>query len=419
MTPVERARPQSTDEVVEIVRSARERELRVKPVGTGHSFSGIAVAPGIQLDMSGLTGIRGADGTRVRVGSGTRLHDLSLQLVPLGLALQNLGDIDVQTISGATSTGTHGTGREFGGLATTVAGATLVTGNAEVLTVSRDENADLLPAVALGLGALGVLTELTIETVPSFVLAVDEHPEPLDLVLSEWTERVDGADHFEFYWFPHTEFVLGRTSNRLPGDVPTTPIPALRRWWEDSVLSNSAFTLSTNIQRAFPRWTPAINRWSIHQWNDHRFTDASYRAFVTERTLRFREMEYAIPLAEVPEVLRAIGALIERKGWTISFPIEVRAVAADDLWLSTATGRKSGYIAVHRQFHEDPTEYFQAVEEIMRAHDGRPHWGKMNWRTAEDLAPAYPRFGDFLGVRDRLDPARVFTNDYLDRVLGK
>jgi FAD-linked oxidoreductase len=418
ITPIERLRPQSVDEVVAIVQSARDRNLRVKPVGTSHSFSGIAVAPDIQLDMSGLTGLRRSSGMDATIGAGTCLADLPPLLNPLGLALQNMGDIDVQTLSGATSTGTHGTGGKFGGLATQITGATLVTGTGDVLTIDGTQNPELLPAVSVGLGALGVLVDLTVRCVPSFVLQAVEQPEPLDDVLDNWKERVDGADHFEFYWFPHTKAALTKTNTRLPADAEMKPLGSFKRWFDDSFMANDLYRITCALQRAFPSMTPGFNRLSSKLTGNREFTDASYRVFATMRKVRFREMEYAIPQDQVPEVLREIDALIERKRWTVSFPVEVRAAAADDLWMSTATGRPTGYIAVHRHFREDQTEYFAAVEEIMMAHDGRPHWGKMNGRTAADLAPAYPRFGDFLDVRDRLDPNRVFANDYLNRVLG-
>jgi FAD-linked oxidoreductase len=418
VTPGERIRPESADDVVGIVQSARDRNLRVKPVGSSHSFSGIAVAPGIQLDMSGLTGLVGSNGNEVTLAAGTVLHNLPELMSPLGLALQNMGDIDVQTISGATSTGTHGTGAGFGGLATRITGATLVTGTGEVLTVSRAENSELLPAVALGLGSLGVLIDITVDCVPAFALHLVERPEPLDEVLDSWQERIDGSDHFEFYWFTNTRIALTKTSTRLPGDAPLHPLRPFTRWFEDSVMQNTVYGVATEVVRAFPKLTPRLNRIATETVNHRQFTEISHRTFATPRRVRFREMEYAIPQAQVPEVLREIDALVERNGWSISFPIEVRAAAADDLWMSTASGRATGYVAVHRYYKEDPTEYFAAVEEIFKAHEGRPHWGKMNTRTAEDLRPAYPRFDDFLKVRDRLDPDRVFTNDYLDRILG-
>jgi FAD-linked oxidoreductase len=418
-TPVEVVRPTSVDGVVAIVKSARDRGLTVKAVGSSHSFTGIAVANGIQIDMSGVTGLRSVDGTRVTLGAGTQLRDLPQLLDPLGLALQNMGDIDAQTLAGATSTGTHGTGGDFGGLATRITGATLVDGSGAVVTVSATENAELLPAVALGLGALGILTDITVDCVPTFVLSAVERPEPLADVLDGWQQRVASSDHFEFYWFPHTTSALTKTNTRLPADAQTKPLTAGKRWFDDTLMSNTLFAGTTALQRTFPGTTPSINRLSSRLTGNRDFSDRSHRVFVTDRRVRFREMEYAIPVAEIPDTLREIDALIERKGWTVSFPVEVRATAADDLWMSTASGRSTGYIAVHRYFREDPTEYFTAVEEIFMAHGGRPHWGKMNTRTAEDLAPAYPRFGDFLRVRDRLDPDRVFANAYLERVLGK
>jgi FAD-linked oxidoreductase len=403
---------------VALVRSARERGLRVKPLGTGHSFSGIAVAPGIQVDTSGLVGVLSVDGEEVKVGAGMPLRALSAELEPLGLALENMGDIDVQTAAGATSTGTHGSGGRFGGLATRITGATLVTGTGELITVNSTENAELLPAVSLGLGALGMLVDLTIKCVPAFGLHVVERPEPLEPVLKGWEQRVAEADHFEFYWFPHTNVAMAKTSTRLPGDAPVQPLGRMQRWFDDSFMANTVFAASMAFQRSFPRTTPALNRFSTHHWSNREFSDLASRAFATERSARFREMEYAVPFADVPGILREIDALIRRRDWTVSFPIEVRAAAADDLWMSTASGRATGYLAIHRYFREDPAEYFGAVEEIMIDHGGRPHWGKMNWRTAESLATVYPRFGDFLAVRDRLDPDRVFANDYLDRVLG-
>lgn len=419
VAPVQVRRPRSTQDVVDAVRAARDLGLRVKAIGAGHSFTGIAVAPGIQLDMSAMTGVRAVDGTRVTLGAGTVLHDLQALLDPHGLALQNMGDIDSQTIAGATSTGTHGTGARFGGLATRITGATLVTGDGSVLTVNEKENANLLPAVSLGLGALGILVDITVDCVPSFVLSAVERPEPLDEVLGGWEQRVDESDHFEFYWFPHTTSALTKTNTRLAADAVTKPLSPGKRWFDDSLMSNTLFAGTTALQKAMPRTTPAINRLSTRLTGNRDFSDASYRVFVTERRVRFREMEYAIPLADVPDALREVNALIERRGWTISFPIEVRAAAPDNLWMSTATGRATGYIAVHRYFREDPTEYFSAVEEIMKSHGGRPHWGKMNNRTAADLAPAYPKFGEFVKVRNRLDPDRIFTNAYLDRVLGQ
>ncbi|GAA1060837.1 D-arabinono-1,4-lactone oxidase [Agromyces bracchium] len=393
---------------------------RIKPVGSGHSFTAIAAAPDIQLDLADLSGVYAADAAtgRVSLGAGTPLHRLPHLLAPYGLAMPNMGDIDRQTISGATSTGTHGTGIGFGGLATQVVGARLVTGTGELLTVSETERPELLPAVRVGLGALGVITELTLQLVPRFVLHAVERTEPLDLVLDEWMPRVREHDHFEFYWFPHTATALTKTNTRLPGDAHRTPLGRAERWLSDEVLANGVYRAMCALGRIAPPVTPPLARLVDRFTGNRDFSDFSPNVFTTNRSVRFREMEYAIPLEAIPEAFRAIRSLIEARGWRISFPIEVRAAASDENWLSTAYGRQTGYIAVHRYFREDPTEYFAGVEEIMRSFGGRPHWGKMHTQTAETLREVYPRFDEFLEVRDRLDPDRRFANPHLDRVLG-
>ena len=167
-----------------------------------------------------------------------------------------------------------------------------------------------------------------------------------------------------------------------------------------------------------PGTTPPLNRLSEKFVAHREVTDGWHSVFTSPRRVRFREMEYALPVEHVPAAVRAVRELIDSRGWRVTFPVEVRIAAADENWLSTAYGRETGYIAVHRYYREDPTEYFREIEAIMRDHDGRPHWGKMHTRTAADLRPAYPHFDDFLAVRDRLDPERRFANEYLARVLG-
>jgi FAD/FMN-containing dehydrogenase len=250
------------------------------------------------------------------------------------------------------------------------------------------------------------------------MLRAVEKPEPLDEVLDDWMARSAGVDHFEFYWFPHTEIALTKTNSRLPLDVEPRRQSAMTRWVDDELLSNGVFQLTCALNRMVPPLVGPINRLAQRLVAEREIIDHSYAVFTAPRRVRFREMEYAIPAEKVPDALRAIQALIAHRGWRISFPVEVRVAAPDENWLSTAHGRLTGYIAVHRYVGEDPTAYFTEVEAIMREFDGRPHWGKMNFRSADDLRPSYPRFDDFLGVRDELDPQRRFANPYLARVLG-
>ena len=402
------------------MRAAAGSGIPIKAVGSGHSFTGIAVAPGVQLALDDLTGLIGrptADGLAT-FHAGTRLHEIPRLLAPYGLAMINLGDIDRQSISGAISTGTHGTGSAFAGLAGQVRGVTLVTGDGELLRVDADENPELLPAVSLGLGALGILAEVTIACVPRFLLEAVEQPEPLDDVLGTIAERAASVDHFEFYWFPHTGTALTKTNRRIPGTAGKKPQAMLSQWVDDTVLANGLYRATCLVGTVLPPAIPTLNRLAEKLSGNRRFTDHSHKVFTTRRTVRFREMEYGVAAQHVPAILREIDALIARRRWRISFPVEVRFAAADDLWLSAAFGRETGYIAVHRYHRETPTEYFAAVETIFREHGGRPHWGKMHTQDAASLSALYPRFDDVLALRDRLDPRRLFANPYLDRVLG-
>jgi FAD-linked oxidoreductase len=418
--PVRIERPSSPEAVQRAVEAAAASGLRVKPAGAGHSFSGIAVPPDVLLDLDELSGVVAADPAagRVTLAAGTRLHALPRLLAPYGLALENMGDIDRQTISGAVSTGTHGTGLAFGGLAARVVGARLVTGTGELLEVSETSRPDLLPAVRVGLGALGVLVDLTVQLVPRFMLHAVERPEPLDAVLEAWPERAAAADHFEFYWFPHTATALTKTNTRLPADAPRRPLGRFARFVDDELLANGLYRAVCGIGRMAPAMTPVFARRVERLTGNREFTDASPAVFTSHRGVRFTEMEYAVPFEAVPEAFAEVRALIARRGWRISFPLEVRAAAADDAWLSTAHGRRTGYIAVHRYHRENPAEYFGAVEEIMLAHGGRPHWGKMHSLRDATLRERYPHFDDFLAVREELDPERRFANAYLERVLG-
>ncbi|HZU92346.1 MAG TPA: D-arabinono-1,4-lactone oxidase [Microbacterium sp.] len=418
--PLRVERPRTPEGVQRAVTAAVAQSLTVKAVGAGHSFTGIAVAPGVLLELDDLQGLVSADAAtgRVTLLSGTRLHRIPALLAPYGLAMENLGDIDRQSIAGAISTGTHGTGARFGGLATQVVGVTMITAAGEFLRIDEQRNSEMLPAAALGLGALGIIVEVTLQCVPAFVMQAVDEPAPLADVLATLDGRVAASDHFEFYWFPHTDVALTKRQTRLPESAKREPLPAVGRWIDETLLSNGVYRVVCAAGRAAPAITPPFSRLAVTLTGDRRYTDLSHRVLTQSRTVRFREMEYALPVENVVPAFRAVQALIARRGWRIEFPIEVRFAREDDRWLSTAHGRATGYIAVHRYWRNDPTEYFGAVEQIMLEHGGRPHWGKLHTLSAEQLRERYPRFDDFTALRDRLDPERRFSNRHLDRILG-
>lgn len=411
--------PVTVDEVVGIVGRARDAGRTIRPVGSGHSFSAAARPDDEQLVLDGIAGLRSVDRERCRATllAGTRLREIPELLAPHGLAMENLGDIDAQTIAGAISTGTHGTGLGFRSVGASVVAATLVDGTGEVVRVSEDEHAELLPAVRLGLGALGVLVDVTLQLVPAFALSAVEQTVALEGVLQDWAGINERTDHFELYWFPTTEVAVTKSNTRVHG--PLAPRSAIGRFVDERLLTDVGHRALLAVGALAPRTVPAINALSAHVMPRGAFTEASHRVFTAPRAVRFREMEYGIPFAAVPEALREIDRALRRADLAVTFPFEVRAIGADDAHLSAAQGRDTGYIAVHRWWREDPRPLFDLVEPILLAHEGRPHWGKMHSLRAPELEERFPGFDAFLAARDRLDPERVFASEWTRRMLGR
>jgi L-gulono-1,4-lactone dehydrogenase len=417
--PRRAATPRSADEVADEIRRAAADGLTVRMAGTGHSFTPAAATTGVMLRPGGLTGLRSVDAAAglVTVGAGCPLHVLNAELLARGLSLANMGDIQVQTVAGAIQTGTHGTGRDVGGMAAQVAGLELVLADGTVTTCSADAPAGgLFDATRVGLGALGVLTAVTFRVVPAFLLEACEEPMRWSEVIVRLDELTSENEHFEFYWFPHTEGCLTKRNNRSPG--PARPLGRLRYLLDDEFLSNTVFGVTSRLGHAVPAVIKTVNGVAGKALGSRSYVDAAYKVFTSPRRVRFKEQEYAVPRESLADVLAEIRALFARRDWRISFPIEVRVAPGDDPWLSTAYRRNSAYIAIH-VFHASPhLEYFRDVENVMTAVGGRPHWGKMHTRSAEQLGTAYPNFGAFVALRDELDPERRFGNAYLDQVLG-
>ncbi|HEX5598086.1 MAG TPA: D-arabinono-1,4-lactone oxidase [Micromonosporaceae bacterium] len=410
--------PTNEDEVAAAVRAAVANGRRIKPVGSAHSFTDIAHTDDQRLDLSRLAGLISVDTEtrRVTVGAGLTLRVLNQVLAAHNLALPNLGDIDAQTISGAISTGTHGTGADYGCLSTFVDELALVTAAGDLLRCSATEHPDVFAAARVGLGAVGVIVAVTLRCVDAFMLQADEQPAPLAAVLDDLPAHIANNDHFEFYWFPYTERVQTKANNRVPADHQ--PLSRLRRWLDDDFLSNTVFTGACRLGKAIPAVVPAISAVSARALTARTYTAVSHRVFCTPRRVRFVEMEYALPRPALPDALAALRRIIDTLPFKVLFPVEVRFTAPDDIWLSHGYGRESAYLAIHQYVGVPYEPYFQAFEKVAAAMGGRPHWGKLHYRDAESLRPAYPRFADFLAVRDRLDPDRVFANTYTERVLG-
>lgn len=416
--PAAFAAPASREDLVAAVVAAAEAGRRVSVAGSLHSFTETALTDGTLVDLGALHGVLEADAASglVRVGAGTVLAELNEELARLGLAMENLGDVDRQTIAGAISTGTHGTGARFANISSRVEAIELVLGDGSVRELTAAAEPELLRAARVGVGALGAIVSVTLRCLPAFTLSRVDSPQPRERVLDEFERRALANDHFELFTFPYSEAALVLERNRT--EEPPRPHGRAVAYLREVALENWALEALAATGRALPRAIPALSRVAGWAASSYAKTDRSDRIFVNQRRVRFTESEYAVPREHGPEAARRVIEWVRANRYPVFFPLEMRVSAGDDALLSPAHERDSAFIAVHQYRGMEWRPYFEAVEAIMADYGGRPHWGKRHTQTAATLAPLYPRWSEFAAARDRLDPSRVFANEYAERVLG-
>lgn len=416
--PAEMLRPAGREELAEAVAAAAAAGRKVSVAGSGHSFTEAALTDGTLIDAGALGGVIDADRPSglVKVGGGAVLADLNEELSQLGLAMENLGDIDRQTIAGAISTGTHGTGAKLRNVSAQVEALELVLGDGSVRELTAGGEPELLRAARVGVGALGAISAVTLRCVPAFTLHRVDSPCPREEVLDAFQRRADENDHFELFTFPYADSALVLERNRT--GEPPRPRGRVGAFLNDVVLENWALEAISAAGRAFPRAIPSLSRLAAWLASGSTATDRSDRIFANERRVRFTEMEYGVPREHGPEAARRVIEWVRANRYPVFFPIEMRVTAGDDAFLSPSHQRDTAYVAVHQYRGMEWRPYFEAVEAIMGEYGGRPHWGKRHFQNAATLAGRYPRWAEFQAARDELDPGRVFANGYAERVLG-
>lgn len=415
--PVAIESPQTLDELRRCVAGAARDGRRVRAAASGHSFSDCALTEGVMVRLDSLTKPLDFDRKSglFKVEGGIVLRELNRILSDHGVAFENLGDIDRQSVAGSIATGTHGTGERFQNVSAQIAGLELVAPDGSLVEVTEADE-DLLRAARVSLGSLGVIYSVTLRTVPVFTLDRLDSPAPLAETLASLDELNAGSDHFEFYVFPHTDVALRRESRRT--SEPPRPKHRGLVYAQEVMLENWLGQAFSAVVRARPSLAPRAARIASKGLGRSRKVDESRKVFASERRIKFTEMEYAVPRERGREMIERTLDLASRPELGVAWPIEVRFVAADDSYLSPSSGRDTCYVAVHQDRKLDWRAYFRGVEEIARDLDGRPHWGKRHFRTAADIAPLYPQWDSFQTLRKRLDPEGVFSNPYTDRVLG-
>jgi len=382
--------PQSEAEIVALVKQANEAGQTVRVAGTGHSFVPLCATDGLLLSLDGLQGVvqpHPLPGVgEVTVWAGTKIHQMGDPLWALGWAMANMGDIDRQAIAGAISTGTHGTGQTLGNISTQVTGLRLVIATGEIIDCSPTVEPEIFKTAQVALGALGIITQVTLRLLPAYLLHEKTWVASFDECVACLAEQIQTNRHFEFFWVPNEDVCAMKTLN--PTDLVQLPAPPTK-----------------------PNVTGRLTRYIREER-----IDRSYRIFPSERNLTFNEMEFAVPAANGFDCLCEIRQLMQTKHSDVLWPIEYRTLAADDLYLSPAYGRATVTISVHQAAELPYQSFFADVEVVFRNHQGRPHWGKIHTHTARDLYALYPMWERFHNVRRRLDPTGRFLNPYLKAI---
>lgn len=388
-TPQTIEAPRSEEALAAAVAGAARAERTVRVVGSGHSFTPLCATDGLLLSLDKLQGMiatehnEHSDEQTATFWAGTKIHAMGEPLLQAGLAMENMGDIDRQSIAGAIGTGTHGTGRTLGNISTQVVGLRLITAMGEIVDCSPSQNPELFKAAQVSFGTLGVLSRVTLRVLPAYRLHEHTWVEPFDECAERLEERIAANRHFEFFWVPGEDVCACKALN------PTD---------ETSVPSDAAYQ-------------PPAGR--LARYVGPQRIDWSHRIFPSERNLKFNEMEYAVPAEAGAACLREIRRLMQTLHPDVAWPIEYRTVAADDLWLSPAHGRATVTISIHQAAELPHQHFFAEAEGIFRTFQGRPHWGKMHTCTGEELAALYPRWSQYAAIRAGADPLRLFLNEEL------
>jgi FAD/FMN-containing dehydrogenase len=384
--------PGSEAELIELVKKAAAEQVTVRVTGSGHSFTPLCAADGMLISLDRLQGVVSIDPARLEatVWAGTKIWQMGEPLWQAGLAMANMGDIDRQSLAGAISTGTHGTGRSLGSISSQVVGLRLVTAEGTVVECSAETEPELLKAGQVSLGALGIISQVRLRLVPAYRLHERSWAIPAEECLAELGSLIAANRHFEFFWSPKEDACAAKALNPVAagsGEIAGDGVEAL----------------------AGPPSPPG----SLARYLKPEQVDHSYRVFPSERTIRFNEIEFALPEASGPDCFREIRELMQHKYPEVTWPIEYRTLAADDIDLSPAYGRASVTLSVHQAHNRPYKRFFADVEAIFRNHAGRPHWGKIHRHSARQLRPLYPKWDQFQAVRARLDPQGRFMNAHL------
>ena len=408
--PAARSAPATVAELQELIASAKGT---VRAVGAGHSFTPLVPTDGTIVSLSRISGLVSHDSQtrQATLWAGSRLGDIGQPLEDAGQALVNMPDIDEQTLAGCLATATHGTGAGIGCMSTFIEGLQLVDARGDLVDCDANNNPELFQAAKVSLGALGVITQVRLQNVAPYRLRRETVWRSFEEMLELADSMAEQHRNFEFYYIPFSG--MGFTDVH---DITDEPLGSTEKI--DSNESVQDLKLARDWLQGSPKLRELVLSSIVKTLDDEVMVESSWKNYASERNVRFNEMEYHLPREHGLQALREVRTALETQHPEVFFPIEVRFIKGDDIWLSPFHQRDTCSIAVHRYFEEDYKPYFKTIEPIFRKYEGRPHWGKLNTLQRDDFRKLYPRWDDFVEVRRTVDPNGRFLNPYLAGLFG-
>lgn len=409
--------PATTEEAQFQIKQQISQNKTIRMRGTAHSWTGLIATSDTYLHLDKMQGVISADPEKqlITAYAGTKLKLFGEVAFKHKLALPNQGDVDHQSLAGSMGTGTHGTGISLQSISNQLRAAKLISGTGEIVEVDGEKNPDLLKALGVSIGSLGLVTEATVKMHPAYKLKVESFSEDMSTALGHFKKRLHENRHLEMFYFPVGDWSMVKLMN-LTDEEPSARSKLNKV--TDLVLENWLYE-GLNILAGKIGTYKGIDALMRKFVSHNQKVDWSHRAFPTERTVRFMEMEYNLPIEKFESVFEELKVTIKKHNFQTLFPIEIRFVKGDDLWLSPAYQRDSVYFAIHTYITEDYRPYFNEMQSIFKRHGGRPHWGKWHSLTHDDLAAVYPKWQDFHQIRSELDPKGLWLNPHLRSMFYK
>lgn len=412
------SRPDSIEKISDLVKHAKLENKNIRMIGSGHSWTKLIETSDILISLDeyqGITSVNSEEKT-VEAKGGTKLGKFNSAAFDHGFHMENMGDVDKQSLAGAASTGTHGTGVDLQSISNQISALTIVDGHGAVKRFDKNKNAAELSALGVSLGSLGVITDIKLQMEDKYKLNVKTAFYEIDDLLSDIDQIKSQNRHTEFFFFPVSEWATIKTMNK---SSETAQTKGTFEYIKGSLIDNWLY-------EKVNRWASSSKKYEFYDRIMRKFESGrssntywAHEAYPADRSVRFMEMEYGIPVKFFHQAFNEIREKIKELKIQTLFPIEVRFTKADNLWLSPCYERDTVYFAFHSYIEDEYMKYFTEMEQLLAKYEGRPHWGKWHSLVQAQLSQLYPKWDEFRRIRTEFDPEDIFINDCLKKLFIK